>query len=384
MLGDGADLFAAAYGVTEEGNWEGVTILSRVASDADLAERFGLAEEDVDCPPADARRSTPARRGRPPAARARRQGTGGLERAGHRGPRRRVGRAGRVGRRRRRPGTAPPPSGPRRRSSMGSSARMARFGRSWKDGRAVGSGVLEDYTHLADGLLALYEATFDERWFDDRAGADGPRARPLRGSGRRLLRHRRRPRAAGDPTEGRPGQRRPVGQRDGRPRSAATCAPGPARARYRDAAERALRTVVPFVARYPTGFAQWLAAMDLAVAPIVEVAIVGASDDPCDGGAPRRGARRLPAEPGRRRLGGPGRERDPAARSTASPSMAVRRPMSVARSCAGCRSRGGGAPATSWWASPRHVTDAWLRGTARPGGRPSSCCGRSDGSRRSC
>ena len=37
--------------------------------------------------------------------------------------------------------------------------------RSWKDGRAVGQGVLEDYTHLADGLLALYEATFDERWF---------------------------------------------------------------------------------------------------------------------------------------------------------------------------------------------------------------------------
>src|SRR5207249_5980715 len=28
-----------------------------------------------------------------------------------------------------------------------------------------GSGVLEDYTHLADGLLALYQATFDERWF---------------------------------------------------------------------------------------------------------------------------------------------------------------------------------------------------------------------------
>ena len=30
VLGDAADLFAAAYGVTEEGNWEGVTILSRV------------------------------------------------------------------------------------------------------------------------------------------------------------------------------------------------------------------------------------------------------------------------------------------------------------------------------------------------------------------
>ena len=45
--------------------------------------------------------------------------------------------------------------------------------------------------------------------------------------------------------------------------------------RYRDAAERAIRAIVPFVARYPTGFAQWLSAMDLALAPVAEVAIVG-------------------------------------------------------------------------------------------------------------
>jgi uncharacterized protein YyaL (SSP411 family) len=50
--------------------------------------------------------------------------------------------------------------------------------------------------------------------------------------------------------------------------------------RYRDAAERALRTVVPFVTRYPTGFAQWLGAMGLALAPVVEVAIVGKTEDP--------------------------------------------------------------------------------------------------------
>ena len=49
--------------------------------------------------------------------------------------------------------------------------------------------------------------------------------------------------------------------------------------RYRDAAERAIRSVVPFVTRYPTGFAQWLSAMDLALAPVVEVAIVGEPGD---------------------------------------------------------------------------------------------------------
>jgi hypothetical protein len=38
--------------------------------------------------------------------------------------------------------------------------------------------------------------------------------------------------------------------------------------------------VVPFVSRYPTGFAQWLLAMDLAVRSPVEIAIAGRLDDP--------------------------------------------------------------------------------------------------------
>ena len=89
------------------------------------------------------------------------------------------------------------------------------LGRSWKDGRATGQGVLEDYAHLADGLLALYEATFDERWFTTaRALMDRVLAR-FADPGRRLLRHRRRPRAARGAAEGRAGQRRPVRERDG-------------------------------------------------------------------------------------------------------------------------------------------------------------------------
>src|SRR2546425_3786221 len=37
--------------------------------------------------------------------------------------------------------------------------------RTYKDGRAHLKGYLEDYGFLADGLLALYEASFDPRWF---------------------------------------------------------------------------------------------------------------------------------------------------------------------------------------------------------------------------
>src|SRR5215467_13743759 len=43
--------------------------------------------------------------------------------------------------------------------------RNGRILRTYKDGRARLNGYLEDYVFLADGLLALYEASFDPRWF---------------------------------------------------------------------------------------------------------------------------------------------------------------------------------------------------------------------------
>ncbi|MDQ6644770.1 MAG: thioredoxin domain-containing protein [Chloroflexota bacterium] len=39
--------------------------------------------------------------------------------------------------------------------------------RTYKDGRARLNGYLEDYAFLADGLLALYEASFETRWFTE-------------------------------------------------------------------------------------------------------------------------------------------------------------------------------------------------------------------------
>ena len=152
------------------------------------------------------------------------------------------------------------------------------LGRSWKDGRAVGRGVLEDYTHLSDGLLALYEATFDERWFEI--------ARALMD---RVLEH------FADPAGGffdtaddherlvtRPKDVQDNAVPSGNAMAARVLlrlAAWTGVGTYRDAAEAAMRTVVPYVVRYATGFAQWLSAMDLAVAPAIEVAIVGAPDD---------------------------------------------------------------------------------------------------------
>src|ERR671916_2908567 len=45
--------------------------------------------------------------------------------------------------------------------SLGSGGRLHR---SYKDGRARFNGHLEDYAMVADGLVALYEATFETRW----------------------------------------------------------------------------------------------------------------------------------------------------------------------------------------------------------------------------
>jgi uncharacterized protein len=50
--------------------------------------------------------------------------------------------------------------------------------------------------------------------------------------------------------------------------------------RYQAAAEQAFDAVIEVAPRHPTFFAQWLTALDLAVTPIDEVALVGDSADP--------------------------------------------------------------------------------------------------------
>ncbi|MFL5590005.1 MAG: thioredoxin domain-containing protein [Ktedonobacteraceae bacterium] len=52
-------------------------------------------------------------------------------------------------------------------SELRSGGRMLR---TYKDGRARLNGYLEDYTFLADGLLALYEASFNSGWFSEARG----------------------------------------------------------------------------------------------------------------------------------------------------------------------------------------------------------------------
>ena len=152
--------------------------------------------------------------------------------------------------------------------------------RSWKDGVAQHSGTLEDYANLAEGLLTLYEATFEERFFEA--------ARELADA---ILEHFEAPDGgffdtADDAEEL---MARPRNLQDNAVPSGGAMATTvllrlaalTGDNRYRDAAERALAPIVGIAAQHPTGFAQWLMAYQLASSPIDEIAIVGdpAADD---------------------------------------------------------------------------------------------------------
>ena len=98
-----------------------------------------------------------------------------------------------------------------------------------------------------------------------------------------------------------------------------------------------MRVVVPFVERYATGFAQWLSAMDLALAPAVEVAIVGAPDDPATAALLAEARRGFRPNQVVSVAADSGRESSCRCSATASPSTAGRPRTSVAGSSAACR-----------------------------------------------
>ena len=280
-LGDAAALFSAAYGVTDAGNWEGRTILSRVRGDAELAERFGLAADEVSARLADARTALLRRRAERPQPAIDDKvlaAWNGLAIAAFADAARSLAAAG-----------DPALDGLASRY-LATAARAAsavleglgqpdgRLRRSWRGGRASADGALEDYANLADGLLALYEATFDERWF--RAAVAlmdvvlAHFAHPAGGffdtpdDGERLVVRPRDVQDNATPSGGAMATTVLL-------RLAALTGEG----RYRSAAEAALGSLGSYLGRHPTAFAQWLCALEAAHAESTEVAIVGEPAD---------------------------------------------------------------------------------------------------------
>jgi uncharacterized protein YyaL (SSP411 family) len=281
-LGQAWPVFAEAYDVTAGGNWEGRTILRRVAGDEGLAARHGIPAAAVaDLLDRSRAALLAARDRRPQPARDDKvlAGWNGLMIAAFADAAALLGRDGDPAR--------SALAGGYRAIAERAAGRLVgvlrgsdgRFLRSWKDGRARHAGTLEDQACMAEGLLALYEATADERWFAAaREAVEG------------ILAH------FADPAGGFHDTADDAEVLVARPRSLQDNAvpSGGAMAttallrlaaltgemRYAEAAEAALTTVGAAAAAYPTAFAQWLIALDWWVGPVDEVAIVGDPDDP--------------------------------------------------------------------------------------------------------
>ena len=265
-LGDEAEQFMAAYGVSEGGNWEGTNIL-HVAGGADEEQLAELAEARRTLFAIRARRVPPGLDDKVLTA------WNGLMLAA-------FAEAGRALERPDYTAAAVANAEFLRATMRGDDGRLLR---SWQAaaGDARYNAYLEDYAFLADGLLALYETTFDPRWFAwARELADIMLAHfsdPAGGffdtsDDHEALLHR--PKDVQDnATPSGNGMAAHVLLRLG----LFTGEGG-----YWDTAERMVAGLYEPMARYPTAFAHWLGAAAFILSEPLEVAVAG---DPADADA---------------------------------------------------------------------------------------------------
>jgi len=153
-----------------------------------------------------------------------------------------------------------------------------RLMRTWKDGHGSKlNGYLEDYAHLAEGLLELYQTTFDARSF--------VAARELADA---MIDHFQAPdgrhRVSSDDHEAlivRPRDLQDNAVPSGNAMAATILLKLGAytgEARYAEIAETSLRGLEGSLKTHPTAFGQWLVAYAFAVGDAKEIAVVGEPD----------------------------------------------------------------------------------------------------------
>ena len=161
---DDARIINLAYGVSEAGNYEhGRSVLSRVTAPQELAAALGTSIPESEGRLEAARlRLWEARERRVPPARDDKilAGWNGLALRGFAEAGAALDRADLTGIA---TGIAEFVLGRMRRSD-------GRLLRSYRDGASPVPAYLEDHAFLANGLLSLYEATFDRRWLDEAVG----------------------------------------------------------------------------------------------------------------------------------------------------------------------------------------------------------------------
>ena len=153
--------------------------------------------------------------------------------------------------------------------------------RTYRDGQAKLLGYLEDYSCLADGLLALYEATFDPHWLEEATSlADGMielfwdkgvEAFYDTGSDHESLVVR--PRDVFDNAQ-------PCGGSVASDVLLRLAVITGRRGEYATKGATPLRALQDLMARAPAGTAHWLGALDFYVSVPKEIAIIGPREEP--------------------------------------------------------------------------------------------------------
>ena len=149
--------------------------------------------------------------------------------------------------------------------------------RTWKAGEAKLNGYLEDYSYLIEGLLELYQTTFDPRWF--------VAAQELAET---MFAHFQAPEGGFFDTSDdhetlitRPRDLQDNATPSGNAMAVTTLlklAGFTNDLRYVDIAHQALAQLQPMMSQYPLGFGQWLQALAFALSSPREIAIVGDPD----------------------------------------------------------------------------------------------------------
>ncbi|MGB9337739.1 MAG: thioredoxin domain-containing protein [Polyangiales bacterium] len=271
-LGEDADMFMRIYGVSDEGNWEGQNILNLHLDPEALATQLGMDAGRLAARMAAARNKLYEIRSRriwPGLDDKVLTSWNGLMLAA-------FAEAGRAFERPDYLEAAKANAEFLQRTMRDETGRLLR---TWKAGTdAKYNAYLEDYAFLADGLLALYEATFETRWLDW--------AREL---GDLMLDH------FGDTHNGgffdtsddhEQLIHRPKDLQDNAVPSASSMAATvllrlsllTGNGEYWQVAERSVATMGKFMGQYPSGFAQWLNACSFIVAEPREIALVGSQE----------------------------------------------------------------------------------------------------------
>ncbi len=262
------EFFVTAYGITEQGNWEGKTVLQRALDDASLAARFKMDEEAVAAKLVDCHSKLLS-----PRLAEIRPHTDDKILTAWNGLMLARSRKLRV-------------SDDKEKSSqhMILATRSTNFllntlyangklHRSWRDGKRTHEVFLEDYASLIIGLLELYQTDFDNHWFVAAMElADNMIIRFKDSSGGFF----------DTPNDGEVLLLRPKDLQDNATPSgnALACeallklSAFTGKGEYRDAAEKALRLVTDSALRYPMGFARWLSAADFALDNGKQIAVV--------------------------------------------------------------------------------------------------------------